>query len=172
MRSMTLASFKPDGEIHRTHEVELELANDVGCVVWTQPGCEIHTAGGVWITDSSVRRFFVYGAMLDLLEIYNVDGSPRDIYMNVMSPFERVDNEIHCIDRELDVLKSGDEAATILDEDEFDAAINKYLLSPDIVEDCRRAARCGLVIASSWRFKLASVDALGIFAARLAETAR
>jgi protein associated with RNAse G/E len=161
MQPISIKSYKADGNVHRFCEAQLELVNDVGCVVWTHPGCEMHTGtGGMWITDSLVRALLVFGARLDLLEIHEPDGTPRGIYMNVTSPIRFDGDRIWYTDHELDVYKPGSDAAVIHDEDEFGAAIDLFSYSGELIDCCRDAARLGVSIADGWRFRRPSEMAL------------
>jgi protein associated with RNAse G/E len=167
MSRTTVMAMKADNAIHRYHEAEIEICNELGCVVWTQPGDQLKsTAGTLWVTDALVRTLFVVGARLNLLEILEPDSTPRELYMNIIAPVEILDSEIRYIDHELDVrrLCSDEGGAFIEDQDEFEQAINTFNYDESTVVACRAAALQGMGIADSWEFKLPSEDALQVLA--------
>ena len=94
--------------------------------------------------------FFVYGARLNLLEIYEANGILRQIYLNVTAPQERLGATLEYTDLELDVSKIGSNTM-IVDTDEFAAASLRFNYSDDLIQACYSAARLGVDIANEWQ---------------------
>jgi protein associated with RNAse G/E len=165
MYPITVKSFKADGTVHRYGTAKLELSNESGCVVSTKPADRIYGAdGSYWELDAEVRTIFARKAPLNLLEINNLDGTPRHLYLNVMSPFEETNTEITYVDHELDVLYSFQENTTsLLDEDEFLQAAEDYSYSDEFCSLCKRSADYGFEIVKRWKHGLSHEQALNFF---------
>lgn len=172
-RPITVTALKADRSVHRYCNARLELVTETGCVIWTDPGNAIYDSKGLlWVQDSLVRTLFVYGARLNLLEIHEPDRTPRQTYMNVIAPMEPPQlshSEVVYIDHELDVLKAVAErrGARIVDNDEFELAIEAYGYDEATIRECWAAARLGQEIANVWQFGLPAGSALESFAALL-----
>ena len=165
MTPIEITSLKSDHSEHRFGRGNIEIENDTGCVVWTYPGNQIRTRTKLWVQDTLVRAFFVFGARLNLLEIHESDATPREIYMDVIAPMAPFDSTLQYIDHELDVRKihADGSGAFIVDEDEFEEATHIYQYDSVKIEECRKAARVGIAIAENWEFGLESELALQRF---------
>lgn len=167
MRPIVIKALKADRSLHQRIDGKLELANDVGCVVWTEPGSGIRGPNGLlWELDCLVRTLFVREARLNMLEIHEPDGTPRQVYLNVIAPMKLTTLEVCYVDHELDVLLTCSDGggAEVIDEDDFDAAVETFGYDEGLVSDCWAAARLGLEIANGWEFGLSSSSALEAFA--------
>jgi protein associated with RNAse G/E len=87
----------------------------------------------------------------NLLEVINTDGLLTQIYVNVASPPQFIDNGFNFIDHELDVSMPVGQPARIVDEDEFEVAITRYGYAPEFVALCRIAAEEARLLAERWR---------------------
>jgi protein associated with RNAse G/E len=165
MVSILCKALKSDGSIHRYCEAEMELRTEQGCVVWTRLGTPVYDGQKVlYEQDAHVRTFFVYGARLNLLEIYEPNNQLREIYLNIIAPMEDFDSELLYVDLELDVSKIQDKGpALIVDEDEFEEAIRLYNYGAEVVSGCWTAAKLGQEVANCWEIGKESDEALSIF---------
>lgn len=167
---MEIRALKADQSLHRRSEGELDVLNEIGCAIWSEPGTTIFGPDGpVWQTDRRVRTLFVRDARLNLLEIHDSNSIPKSVYLNIIAPAELSTNEVVYVDHELDVLNlvDGSEGAEILDADEFEEAIARYQYDQKLVRACWAAAHLGRSIASTWEFGLSSEDALNAFSSLL-----
>lgn len=171
MSKMYIGAMKANDTLYRYSEGKLDVLNDEGCAVWSEPGNMIYgPSGPVWETDCLVRTLFIRGARLNLLEIQEPEGTPRSVYLNVIAPAELSATEVRYIDHELDVHRAIAEgrSACILDSDEFEEAIGTYGYDHATIRGCWAAAHVGEAIANDWVFGQASDAALKAFASRLA----
>lgn len=170
MERIHLRAMKADDSVHRRTEGILDVINEKGCAIWTEPGNTIYgPSGPVWVQDSLVRTLFIRGARLNMLEIHDADRTPREVYLNIISPAQLSNSEVVYIDHELDVLNDcrDDRDVQVLDSDEFEKAKVEYSYDDALIAACWKAVALAKVIASDWEFGLDSRVALTTFAEKL-----
>src|SRR5690606_20757865 len=97
-----------------------------------------------------IRGHYWFDRPFNLLEVFAVDGTLVEIYVNVASQPVLDGDRLTFADYELDVSIEGDGPPRILDEDEFVEAIKRYGYSAEFQASCRAAAQDGLALAASW----------------------
>ena len=147
---LTIAARKYDGGIHLEWRARLLLADDDLVLAYAPPGTTLvhHTRRLRLVQPHSCLSVFPrhrrWNAMLD----FAPDGAPLGVYCNVALPPTLSRDRLDWVDLDLDVVRSGDGPATLVDEDEFAAHAARYAYPAALVAGARAAADALLALAS------------------------
>jgi len=147
---LTIAARKYDGGIHLEWRARLLLADDDLVLTYTPPGATlVHHPRGLHLAQphaclSVFPRHRRWNAMLD----FAPDGAPLGAYGNVALPPTLVGGRLDWVDLDLDVVRSGDGPARLVDEDEFTTHAADYAYAVALVASARAAADELLALAS------------------------
>jgi predicted RNA-binding protein associated with RNAse of E/G family len=86
----------------------------------------------------------------NLGEIYRANGELVEIYLHVASVPTLTRDGIAFTDYELDVVKHPGRPAEIVDQDEFEEAVERYGYSPEFQARCYRIAEEAAELAARW----------------------
>ncbi len=89
-------------------------------------------------TIHTVRKYHFYQETFDILEFRDEDGGLLGYYSDIVTPLRRVGREYYLTDLFLDLWLAPDGAVRELDWDEFEAAANAGLISPEQQQTARR----------------------------------
>ncbi len=148
--TIAITARKYDGAAHLTWSARLLLADDDLILTYAPPGMTLvhHTKGLRLPQDHACLSVFPrrrnWNAMLD----FAADGAPLGVYCNVALPPTVAPGHLDWVDLDLDVVRSGDGAATLVDADEFAAHAIRYAYPAALVAAARAAADALLSLAS------------------------
>lgn len=97
-----------------------------------------------------VRDYYWPGRRYDLLEVYAPDGRLEELYADITSPIEIVDDEIRYIDHELDVQMLAGGKPLIIDQDEFAEAAVTFGYSEAFVYESYALAEQLVELLAGW----------------------
>lgn len=148
--------FKSDGSAYRWFRTRVESVSDECLITYTPAGQEVlHNpewyANPVYHTKHDMRTFYWPGRRHDMLEFYSPDGSLVELYANITSPVEIINEEVRFIDHELDVQMYAGQAPRIVDQDEFAEAAKKYDYTAEFMAACYAQAEELLPLMANWR---------------------
>lgn len=147
--------FKADGEPYRWWRSVVEEVRpdciithrDVGTTIYQNgPKFREPVFNSRWI----VRDYFWPGRRHDLLEVYAPDGQLEELYADITSPIEIVDDEIRYIDHELDVQMLAGGKPCIVDQDEFAEAAVAFGYSEAFVSESYTLAEQLVELLAGW----------------------
>jgi protein associated with RNAse G/E len=147
---ITVRALHADGECYRWWQTPVEsIRND--CIITLNSGPHIiHHTQGNSLSHLTVRSFYWLDKPYNLLEVYSAAGVWQEIYVNVAS-IPTIDREaLTFTDHELDVSLIPGQAARIVDQDEFEAAIARYGYSTEFQAHCWRVAEEACALAEGW----------------------
>jgi protein associated with RNAse G/E len=145
-----IAARKYDGGIHLEWRARLLLADDDLILAYAPPGTTLvhHTRGLRLVQPHACVSIFPrarwWNAMLD----FAPDGAPLGVYCNVALPPVLGPGYFDWVDLDLDVVRTGDGPATLVDEDEFAAHAVRYAYPAALVAGARAAADELLALAA------------------------
>ena len=148
--AITITARKYDGAAHLTWPARLLLADDDLLLAYTPPGLTlVHHTKGLRLPQehaclSAFPRHRHWNAMLD----FAPDGAPLGVYCNVALPPTLTGDRLDWVDLDLDVVRSGDGPAMLVDEDEFAAHAARYADPAALVATARAAADELLALAA------------------------
>jgi protein associated with RNAse G/E len=150
--TIVVKAFKADGRCYRWWTGRLIADSERGLVITTRPGDLVRQPDGDWVNQRYVRAFYWFDRCFNLNELADAHRRPDMIYAHITSLPQRVGDELHYIDYELDVIRGLEQAGPpyIIDEDEFEAAIKTYGYPPHLVQQCRQAAETAVEFVRAW----------------------
>ncbi len=169
---IAITARKYDGATHPTWPARLLLADDDLLLVYAPPGMTlVHHNKGLRLRQehtclSAFPRRRHWSTRLD----FAPDGAPLGVYGNVALPPPPSGERLDWVDRDLDVVRSGDGPATLVDEDEFVTHAARYAYPTALRATPRAAAEGLLALAARGVAPFAAQDrntALAGLAARL-----
>jgi protein associated with RNAse G/E len=143
--------FKADGQPYRSWRPVIESVVDDCIVVFSEANNPLYSVTQTFALQHHFRTYFWLGRRHTLLEIYETDGRLHELYADITSPIELIDEEIHYIDHELDVSMKAGEKPQIVDQDEFAEAAERFGYSDDFICDSYALAEHLVDILANWR---------------------
>ena len=145
---------KADGTTYRNWTAAIESVT-VDSIITIAPAGSAVTdkKRGDHIIGHHLRAYYWFDKFYNLIEVFAVDGTLVEIYINISSPPEFTDGRLCFKDHELDVSKYPPKPAELIDEDEFAEAIVTYRYSPEFQEKLYAVAHEALGIAENWNAK-------------------
>lgn len=159
---ITVRSFHSDGRWYRAWETPCIFQSDAGLVTLGGPRTLVHKADGTSYHDMyRIRAVYWFDRPYNLLEVFDESGNLVELYVHIASPARIVGKELHFTDYELDVVLPVGGSATIVDQDEFTLASDRYGYSPDFIASCEVACRRALALLDRWVIDAPPIVALG-----------
>jgi len=144
---------KTDGTVYRSWHTTIESV-DADSIVTISPAESMvidKTKLGDHPIKHHLRSYYWFDKFYNLIEVFDVDGTLIEIYINIATPPEFEDGGMSFKDHELDVSKYPPKAAQLIDEDEFAEAAIKYRYSKEFQEKMYSAANEALELANHWQ---------------------
>lgn len=141
---------KADGTCYRWWHAVVESSDAEGVVTLNRAGDRVNGPAGGWAMKHASRTTYWFSRPYNLAEVYQPDGSLKQIYIHIASPAELRDGTLIYVDHELDVVKRPGEELRIVDEDEFDQAAAQFGYSHEFKCSCRDAVDEAIDLASRW----------------------
>ena len=147
--------FKADGSTHRWWRAQIEEAGEDCIIAYAGIGNEVfHNPDRflrpVFRQRRVIRSYYWPGRRHNLLEVYEPDGSLRELYIDIISPIRLAGNEVHFVDHELDVQMKAGDIPRIIDQDEFAEAAQQYGYTEEFVRESYNLAEQLLGLLSGW----------------------
>lgn len=142
---------KADGKPYRSNDAWIaEVRTD--CIILNlPPGILVEGPKYGTPTKYRTRHYLWPNRPYNLFESYNLDGSPRALYLNIASSPVLAEGEIRYTDYELDLYRRYDDPKVhLLDEDEFQEAILQYGYTPAFQSHCWRAVKEARALMKRW----------------------
>ncbi|NLG69553.1 MAG: DUF402 domain-containing protein, partial [Firmicutes bacterium] len=134
-------ALKYDGTVYRWWDAAVECRVGSLIVTFNSPGHLVFDLRGAWPTRVACRAYYWLDRPYNVLETFQVDGTPEQLYINVASPASLHAGILSFRDYQLDVVKRPGLPASIVDEDEFEEARHRYGYPPGFVGHCRAVAQ-------------------------------
>lgn len=151
MEIITVRSFPSDGRWYRAWETPCIYRSDAGLVTLGGPPTVVYKADGTTYRDPHrIRACYWFDRPYNLLEVFDEPGNLVELYIHIASPARLVGDELHFTDYELDVVVPAGGSATIVDQDEFTLAVDRYGYSPEFIVSCEVACRRALALLDRW----------------------
>lgn len=141
---------KSDGTVYRWWHAVVEYVDCVRIVTVNRAGDRVYGPAGGWAIQHCTRTNYWFQRPYNLAEVYQPDGSVKQIYIHIASPATPGDGTLSYTDLELDVVKRPGQPLRIVDEDEFDDAAAQYGYTYEFKCSCRQAVQEALQLASCW----------------------
>lgn len=150
---IVIRAMHSDGTVYRWRRAVVEEVRADRVITYAGPGGAILSPTyGRGVARDHVRSTFFIDKMYSLFEFHHVGSrSGADLYFNINKPAQFTAWSISYTDLELDVVKHPGQAARIVDQDEFEAAITHYGYSDALQARVRAAAEEGLRITEAWK---------------------
>lgn len=147
---VTFRAYKSDGVCYRWHIAHVESIQENCVVIVGGPGRRIHQPDGGFVAQHTMRSYLWLDRPISLLELFDEEGELIELYANINSPAVVAEEEISYTDYELDVVLKPGQAATVVDEDEFEEAIVKYGYSETFQQQCYQVALDAVDLVEDW----------------------
>ena len=145
---VTVRATNFDGSEHWVHPAALVHADAALVMTATRAGLSIQREGGVFISPFNTRAHYWPDRWFNVIRLETPYGDGdgwrlEGFYCNVATPVNFDGQTVHYVDLQLDVRVFVDEEGSwtyrVLDEDEFEAARQRYGYGEDVVERARGA---------------------------------
>lgn len=148
-------AHKADGTCYRSCQATTVTVDDQHVVMFVPRNTEVHDIDkGLMHTPRNYQATYRFDKPYTFIEIFDETGALVELYMDICSPPQIVEGELHYIDYELDVARVMPEAAFVMDEDEFAEAVVKYGYSTALQNRCYRAVKEALAVANAYAVTL------------------
>lgn len=145
-----LRAYKSDGHCYRWHEVIVENIEQNCVTVVGQSGRRIHQPDGGFVTRHVSRSHLWLDRPIFILELFEVDGTLAEVYANINSPVVVDDGEVRFTDYELDVSWIPGNPIRVVDEDEFEEAVEKFGYTEAFQQECYQATLDAVELVEGW----------------------
>jgi len=119
------------------------LYEDEHVIVTSQrvkPSSPIVLNGETVLGDNFTAVWFVFtGLWYDIGKIYNLNNEWTGYYCDIMKPVKRSPDQFEIVDLFLDLWVTPNGNYEIQDEDEFETALEKGIIAPELAEKARNA---------------------------------
>ena len=153
-----------DGQVKYTWPLLLIYQDQDLLVLRGEPNRPVcHYRHGVIHIETASLECYWRNAWYTVAISHDESGAVQSWYCNVcLPPLRWRSGFLSFVDLELDVLVRPDLSATIVDEEEFLAAVSRYQIPEHVVQQARRAVEdiLDLVAAQSWPFSAMKVQEL------------
>lgn len=132
---LTVKSFKHPNHLHYEWPTTLLQETDDFLVVSSAAGRRLkhYTKGQTFTIELPAIEIFSktewFTASLDIQQ-----GRIVSAYCNIAKPSQRIGDEIHFVDFDVDYVKRPDQGWTVVDEDEFIENSKRYSYTPELIE--------------------------------------
>jgi protein associated with RNAse G/E len=148
---VTFSCLHADGNWYRRWRSTVEAISKTCIVTVDHAGAPYDDVKrGRRTLEHAMRSYYWTDRFFNLSEVFDANGNPIEIYINIASPLQAAGDELHYVDHELDVVKYPGQPAQIIDQDEFEEAIALYGYSPKFQAQCWQAAEEARLFADAW----------------------
>lgn len=150
---------KTDGTVYRSWHTTIESVSTDSIVTISPAGSMVIDKAklGDHLMKHHLRSYYWFDKFYNLIEVFDVDGTLIEIYINVASPPDFENGIMSFKDHELDVSRVLPKVSELIDEDEFAEAALKYQYSKEFQEKMYSAANEALDLANHWIAKPAPI---------------
>jgi protein associated with RNAse G/E len=142
---------KADGSVYRSWHAIIESIEPNLIVAIAPAGSLVdNKKGGQAQLAHHYRCYYWLDKFYNLNELFEPNGELVEIYINIAAPPEFENDILSFKDHELDVVKNLPDAARLIDEDEFLAAVDTYKYSKEFQAQMYAAASEALELAENW----------------------
>ena len=132
-----------DGSDHWQHPARLLAARDEIVITATDAGLEVSTENGIFVSPFNTNGHYWPDRWFNVIRLEEPGTGLVGFYCNIATPVEFDGGTVHYVDLQLDVrvyVKDGVWTYALIDEDEFEAARERYAYPEELVARCRSAA--------------------------------
>ncbi|MBC7876136.1 MAG: DUF402 domain-containing protein [Anaerolineales bacterium] len=147
-----VCACKTDGTVYRSWHTTIESV-DADSIVTISPAGSMmidKTKLGDHPIKHHLRSYYWLDKFYNLIEVFDVDGTLVEIYINIASLPEFENNILSFKDHELDVVRDMQSPAKLIDEDEFAEAAITYQYTKEFQEKMYSAAKEAIELADHW----------------------
>lgn len=147
-----VCACKTDGTVYRSWYTTIESVDADSIVTISPAGSMVldKTKLGDHPIKHHLRSYYWFDKFYNLIEVFRVDGTLVEIYINIASPPEFENNIMSFKDHELDVDRHLPGLAELIDEDEFAEAAITYQYTQEFQEKMYAAANEAVELANHW----------------------
>lgn len=144
LRSITVRATNFDGELHWEHAAWLHSAGDGWVVTQTPAGTQVRTeGGGEYVSPFDTRAHYWTDRWFNVIRLETPGQGLYGYYCNIATPLHFDGDTVRYVDLQLDVRVFADGAGAleyrVVDEEEFEAARERYAYGDELVMRARAA---------------------------------
>ena len=141
--TVTILATNYDGSLHWTHPAALLKATDHKIITQTPPDTRVTTESGFYISPFETRAHYWQDRWFNVIRLETPGEGLYGYYCNVATPVDFDGETVHYVDLQLDVRVLADAAGALehrlVDEDDFEAARERYGYDEALVSRCQQA---------------------------------
>jgi uncharacterized protein len=145
LRTVTVLATNYDGSLHWTHSATLLQAADHKGTTQTLPDTRVTTESGFYISPFETLAHYWQDRWFNVIRLETPGEGLYGYYCNVATPVDFDGETVHYVDLQLDVRVFADAAGALehrlVDEDDFEAARERYGYPDELVACCRAAVK-------------------------------
>ena len=141
-RRVQIHATNHDGSNHWRHPARLMEANDGIVITATEAGLEVESERGIFVSIFNTTGHYWPDRWFNAIRLEEPGKGLVGFYCNIATPAEFDGETLRYVDLQLDVrvfVDAGVWRYEVWDEDEFEAARERYGYDEALVERCRRA---------------------------------
>jgi protein associated with RNAse G/E len=141
-RKVRVHATNYDGTDHWRHPARFVEAKNGLVVTATEAGLEVQTEGGVFVSPFNTRGHYWKDRWYNVIRLEQPGIGLIGFYCNIATPLDFDGETLRYVDLQLDVrvfVEEGSWRHEVWDEDEFEAARERYSYDDNLVARCRRA---------------------------------
>ena len=146
LRQVTVRATNFDGSLHWEHPAWLLRADEALVVTQTPAGLSIKSSAresGEFVSPYNTHGHYWPDRWFNVIRLELPGQGLYGYYCNIATPLQFDGETVHYVDLQLDVLArveaDGSLTHRLVDEDEFEAARQRYAYADQLVERCRTA---------------------------------
>jgi protein associated with RNAse G/E len=144
LRQVMVRATNFDGELHWEHAALLITAGEGWVVTHTPAGTRVRTeGGGEYLSPYDTRAHYWTDRWFNVIRLETPGKGLYGYYCNIATPLRFDGETVHYVDLQLDVRviagASGSLEYRVVDEDEFEAARERYSYADELVASARGA---------------------------------
>ena len=155
-RQVRVHATNYDGADHWRHPASLVDATDHLVITATTAGLEVQTETGIFVSPFNTRGHYWPDRWFNVIRLEEPGYGLSGFYCNVATPVQFDGETVRYVDLQLDVRvfaqPDGAYRYEIWDEDEFEAARERYDYPDDLVARCRHAVEDVIALVESRAF--------------------
>ena len=142
MNDLLLHSTKFDGSLHYRYPVRTVHRSDDRLITFSSPGSPVESYRGSWTGTKHLLSTFWIGRPYVFHVRWNTGWIPEFLYTDITTGTKWNDRMVEYVDLDLDLILRHESADVHLDdEDEFEEHRVRWSYPPELVAQCREAAR-------------------------------
>jgi protein associated with RNAse G/E len=159
LRQIMVRATNFDGSLHWEHPAWLLLAEDGIVVTQTSAGLSVKSSAresGEFVSPYDTRAHYWADRWFNVIRLDRPGEGLDGYYCNIATPLQFDGSTVHYVDLQLDVRVFADAAGALsyqlLDEDEFEAARERYAYADELVARCRAAVEQVIAMVEAREF--------------------